>query len=226
VGLSFPVMTLAKSAKIVPIVVGQLLIGESSYGVRDFLFAGLLVSGTVLLSLGSSKGHHGDDHSSTMGVAFVLISLVMDGCTGCLQKQLKLDAAAAPPTTYDFLLFTHVSMLAISMVVSLASGDLFRGLSFLQENHLVAALVVQLCGLSVIGQSFIFYVVANFDPVVCATVTTTRKMWSVLLSMTMFHHQLTATGYSGLALALAGLGVEVQAKKFAKKAATNDAQVK
>jgi len=218
-GLSFPVLTLSKAAKIVPVMLGQLLLGGSTYGIRDYLFAGLLVSGTVLLSLGSSKNaNHSshDDRNSTMGIAFVLLSLVMDGCTGGLQKQLKRDMAATPPTTYEFLLYTHISMLTTAFVVSVITGDLWHGLVYIQQQPAVAVLVTQLCLLSVVGQSFIFYLISNFDPMLCATVTTTRKMWSVLLSIFLFQHQLSTMGYSGLVLALAGLGVELQSKVFGK----------
>eukprot|EP00968_Pinguiococcus_pyrenoidosus_P029219 scaffold8416_cov267-Pinguiococcus_pyrenoidosus.AAC.3 len=38
---------------------------------------------------------------------------------------------------------------------------------------------------SAFGQSFIFYTIANFDPLVCTTVTTTRKIFSVLLSIVL-----------------------------------------
>lgn len=214
-GLSFPVMTLAKSAKIVPVMIGQLILGGSRYGVRDYLFAALLVTGTVMLSLGTSNHMQSVDSSnSTLGIVFVLFSLFMDGCTGGLQKQLKRDTADTPPTTYDFLLFTHVSMLSTSVLVSLVCGDFWQGALFLQQEPSIAVLVMQLCALSVIGQSFIFYVIANFDSMVCATVTTTRKMWSVMLSITMFQHQLSSAGYGGLALALAGLAVEVHDKVF------------
>ena len=167
----------------------------------------------MLLSLGTGKNvDESDTSSSSKGVACVLLSLVMDGCTGGFQKRLKRDTAGKPPTTFDFLLFTHVSMLATALLVSLASNDLWQGIIYVQQEPRVAILVCQLCALSVVGQCFIFYVIANFDSMVCATVTTTRKMWSILLSMFLFQHHLTATGYSGLAFALAGLAVEIQGK--------------
>ena len=217
-GLSFPVMTLAKSSKIVPVMLGQMILGGSRYGVRDCVFAGLLVTGTVLLSMGTSKTYKESDTScSTTSVAFVLVSLFMDGCTGGLQKQLKCDTIGKPPTTYDFLLFTHLSMLATALLVSLATNDLWEGVRYVQMEPLVAMLVLKLCALSVMGQCFIFYIIAHFDSMVCATVTTTRKMWSILVSITLFQHHLTATGYSGLALALAGIAVEIQGKVLGER---------
>ena len=213
-GTSFPIATLAKSAKIVPVMLGQLILGGSTYNVRDYLFAGLLVTGTLMLSLGTSNRKQSDSSDSTMGIVFMLLSLLMDGCTGGLQKRLKRDTASTPPSTYDFLLYTHISMLSTALLVALATSDLWNGILYLQQHPDVGVLVAKLCGLSVIGQSFIFYVIAVFDPMVCATVTTTRKMWSVLLSIISFHHQLSFMGYSGLALALAGLAVELQSKVF------------
>ena len=214
-GTSYPVTALAKSAKIVPVMMGQLILGGSTYGCRDYAFAGLLVTGTVLLSLGTTSAQHPqetDSTDTTTGIAFVVLSLVMDGCTGGLQKKLKRDTAAAPPTTYDFVLYTHCSMLLVALLVAVGTGDLGQGVVFVSQNPPVALRVAQLCLLSVLGQSFIFYVISCFDPLVCATVTTTRKMWSVLLSIAAFQHQLTATGYAGLTLALSGLVLEVQGK--------------
>ena len=210
-GLSYPVMTLAKSAKIVPVMLGQLFLGGSRYGPSDCIFAGLLVTGTVMLSLGSSNNKASDSSNSAMGIACVLFSLAMDGCTGGLQKQLKRDTGV-PLGTYDFILFTHLTMLSIALVVSLATGDLLKGFFYIRQEPSVALLVTELSTVSVVGQCFIFYLIAHFDPAVCATITTTRKMWSVLLSIILFHHQLSVTGYSGLAMALVGLLVEMQNK--------------
>lgn len=212
-GASFPVATLAKSAKVVPVMIGQLLLGGSKYGPRDYIFAALIVIGTVMLSLGGSHSRIDEKSSDTfLGVVFIMLSLVMDGFTGGLQKQLKRDMAATPPTTYDFVLYSHLSMITVAFIVSLVTGDLRKGAACLAGNDDIRSMVLKVCLLSVIGQSFIFYVIANFDPLVCATITTTRKMWSVLLSITFKGHHLMATGYAGLALALTGLIVEIQGK--------------
>ena len=54
-GVSFPVVVLAKSAKIVPVMLGQLALGGASYAFRDYLFATLIVCGTALLSSGGER---------------------------------------------------------------------------------------------------------------------------------------------------------------------------
>jgi UDP-galactose transporter B1 len=102
-GLSFPVCILAKSAKMVPVMLGQLALGGCSYTLRDYCIAVAIVGGTSLLILGEQdkqKGVSDDvDHAnnndsnsnsnSYAGLAFIMVSLVMDGVTAGLQKRLK-----------------------------------------------------------------------------------------------------------------------------------------
>jgi len=218
-GLSFPVCILAKSAKIVPVMLGQLMLGGSQYAARDYLFAALVVGGTALLSVGSKKVDKDDDHnnSTPAGLLFILLSLVMDGITAGFQKRLKRTYSAAPPTTYDFLLFTNLAMGAIALAVSIGTMDLIIGYHFLNQNPIVAQMIIKVCICSAIGQSFVFYVVATFDPMVCSTITTTRKMLSVVWSVVSKGHELSNQGTLGLALALSGLLVEMQGKLIRTK---------
>jgi solute carrier family 35 (UDP-galactose transporter), member B1 len=69
---------------------------------------------------------------------------------------------------------------------------------------------------SAVGQSFIFYTIANFDPLVLSTVTTTRKVFSVLLSIFLKGHSLSMMGWSGIGLACAGILSELSNKSSGK----------
>ena len=205
-GLSFPVCVLAKSAKIVPVMLGQLIIGGSQYRAFDAVWAGAVVLGTTLLSLGGSKAGTSQPQLSTpAGLAFILLSLVMDGITAGLQKRLKKDTEGRPPTTYDFLLFTNAAMGIVALIVALALGDLRKGSLFLAAHPVVQQMVFLSCLLSALGQSFVFYVVAHFDPMVCATVTTTRKILSVVWSVATKGHSVSSMGGAGLTLAIGGV---------------------
>jgi UDP-galactose transporter B1 len=63
-----------------------------------------------------------------------------------------------------------------------------------------------------VGQSFIFYIVAHFDPLVCSTVTTTRKIMSVVWSIATKGHSLSEQASLGLLVAVSALLLEVQGK--------------
>jgi len=212
-GLSFPVVVLAKSAKIVPVMVGQLLLGGSNYTRRDYLFAVLIVLGTALLSFGSSDREPVQEKDTATGLLLILLSLGADGLTGGLQKKLKQETAALQPTAFDFLYFSHCAQFAVALGLAAVTGELKSAPAFLQANPAAMWLVAASCVCSAVGQCFIFYVIACFDPLVCTTITTTRKMLSVVLSIALKgHHDLNAHGAVGLALAGTALLVEVEGK--------------
>ena len=78
--------------------------------------------------------------------------------------------------------------------------------------------IVKFSMCSAIGQSFIFYTISVFDPLVCSTVTTTRKIFSVLLSIFTKGHNLSTSGWAGISLAISGIISEMQAKYSASRA--------
>ena len=71
------------------------------------------------------------------------------------------------------------------------------------------------------GQSFIFYTIANFGPLTCSSVTTTRKVFSVLLSIFLHGYDLSNNQKVGLAIACAGIFMELR-KEFEKKQKSHD----
>lgn len=212
-GLSFPVVVLAKSAKIVPVMLGQLIMGGSSYAFRDYLFAFLIVMGTALLSAGKSNEQEVPDGSDTVsGLVLIFLSLTADGFTGGLQKKLKRVTASMAPTTYDFLYYSHMAQFAVAVVICVVTGELRTAPAYLAANPEIWWFVLASCICSAIGQCFIFYVISCFDPLVCTTITTTRKMLTVVLSISFKGHDLTGAGCLGLGLACTALLVEVEGK--------------
>jgi UDP-galactose transporter B1 len=225
-GLSFPVCILAKSAKMVPVMLGQLALGGCSYTLRDYCIAAAIVGGTALLTLGEQdkqKGVSDDvDHDNSnnqynntyAGLGFIMFSLVMDGVTAGLQKRLKQDAATSGkiPTPYDFLLFTNMSMAATALTIAVISGDWTAGWAFCMANPALWRMILMCCVCSAVGQSFIFYVVSHFDPLVCSTITTTRKIMSVVWSIASKGHSLSEQASLGLLVAVSAILLEVQGK--------------
>ena len=91
-GLSFPIATLSKSGKMAPIMIGQYFLGKSRYSLRDYAQVAMIVGGTATLGLSRSNDQT-RSHSSSLAVTLILLSLVMDGITGGLQKKIKCDTS-------------------------------------------------------------------------------------------------------------------------------------
>ena len=70
---------------------------------------------------------------------------------------------------------------------------------------------------SAAGQGFIFFTISTFDSLVSTTVTTTRKIFSVLLSIFTKGHQLNSQGWLGIGLAFLGILGELEEKVSANR---------
>mmetsp|Transcript_263 Transcript_263/g.291 ORF Transcript_263/g.291 Transcript_263/m.291 type:complete len:152 (-) Transcript_263:188-643(-) len=138
----------------------------------------------------------------------------MDGVTGGVQKRLKADMklVGVEPKPYDFMFWTNLYMMVVAFVISVILGDFTQGLSYCLANADLWVLIIKFSLCSAIGQSFIFFTVAHFDPLVCSTVTTTRKIFSVLLSIFTKGHHLSLQGWAGVSLAIGGILSEVESK--------------
>jgi len=209
--VSFPVVTLAKSGKMVPVMIGSLLLGGSKYTLREYLSVAAIIVGTCVVSMGNKKS---GPASSIIGISFIVLSLVCDGITGGLQNRVKkvTKEQNIKIKPYDMMFWTNLYMSITAAIVSLALGELQSGAKFCLENPVVLQNILRFALCSAIGQSFIFYTIANFDSLTCTTITTTRKVFSVLLSIFLNGHAMSSVGWGGLALASAGILSELADK--------------
>jgi UDP-galactose transporter B1 len=210
-GLSFPVATLAKSGKMVPVMIGTILLGGAKYSLREYASVAAIIFGTMMVSMGKKAGGPG---SSTLGVVFICLSLFMDGVTGGLQKKLKVASSerGLKPKPYDFMFWTNLFMAGVAAVVAVALGDMTNGIDFCVKNPVILNKILKFSACSAVGQSFIFYTISNFDPLVTTTVTTTRKVFSVLLSIFLNGHKMSTQGWVGIGVASLGIMSEMQDK--------------
>ena len=216
-GVSFPIVTLAKSGKMVPVMIGSIVLGGASYSIREYLQVIMIIGGTCLVSMAKKKGAGGP--SSVGGILFVLLSLTMDGLTGGMQKRIKAVSAerGVRAKPYDFMFWTNAFMLVVALGFGIAGNEIMPGISFCTDNPAILRKIVNFALLSAVGQSFIFFTISNFEPLVCSTVTTTRKIFSVLLSIFVNKHSMNAQGWAGIGVACLGILGELQHKASKQK---------
>merc|ERR1711879_482724 len=114
---------------------------------------------------------------------------------------------------YDMMFWTNFFMFLVGLVVSTLLGETFSGFAFLCENPELVSKVFLFGLCSALGQSFIFFVVAEYGPLKNATVTTTRKIFSVLLSIFINNHPLNWIGWMGIIIGSAGIVGELIPEK-------------
>ncbi|KAI5298505.1 UDP-galactose transporter [Ascosphaera atra] len=123
-------------------------------------------------------------------------------------------------------LSAHIaSYLPLSLVeVSLSESnvnELGAACGFLGRYPAALKNVLAFAACGAVGQLFIFYTLAHFSSLLLVTVTVTRKMLTMLLSVVWFGHRLNKGQWAGVGLVFGGVGAEaiVQKREKEKRAA-------
>lgn len=223
-GVPFFVATLIKNAKMVPVMIGGIVLSGNKYPIRKYLQVACIIGGVVLVTVGKAKPSKGGEAKSNptelLGMGCLAISLICDGVTagyqGDMEKKYKKDNGKKLGS-YDLMMFTNLVMLFIAVGVAMFLDQFWGGIAFLQANPEMYAAVLKFCACSALGQSAIFFTISEFDPLVCTTVTTTRKIFSVLLDIVSRGHVLNEVQWGGIAVATLGVIGELYEKFGGKK---------
>lgn len=120
-----------------------------------------------------------------------------------LKKKMKQRGSKAKP--YEMMFWTNFFMFLVALTGALLTGDLFPGAKFIADNPDIMSAVALFAACSAAGQSFIFFVIATFGALKCATLTTTRKIFSVLYSIFTRGHKVAPVGWLGIVIGSLGI---------------------
>jgi len=190
--VSYPTQVLGKSCKMVPVMIFGILIGGkySQYKLSDYVQVLMVTMGVVIFNFGAPiKAGKGGGSDSTYGLALIAGSLALDGFTGGLQDKVKESTKAlnknpkAKASPFESMLYTNLAGTIVALVFAAATGQIQEGVALCQESpeFLKALGAFSLC--SAVGQCFIYFTVTEFSPLLLATVTTTRKIFSTVYSV-------------------------------------------
>lgn len=125
--------------------------------------------------------------------------------------------------TTSYLLLLPVLPSSIFSLLALppsASSELSAAISFLKRHPSVIKDVLGFAACGAIGQVFIYATLARFSSLLLVTVTVTRKMLTMILSVAWFGHRLSPMQWLGVGLVFGGVGAEgliTRREKLAKE---------
>lgn len=90
-----------------------------------------------------------------------------------------------------------------------AMGQLMPAIDFCTRYPSIMVDILGYTALSAVGQMFIYMMISSFGSLVCSVTTTTRKFFTILVSVLYYGHALTDRQWLGVALVFAGLGLDV-----------------
>lgn len=214
--------TLAKSCKLIPVMVVHIVLYKKSFPPYKYLVAGIVTAGVVLFTLGNPSKKTGNSSSYgnvPLGLFYLSISLLLDGLTNSTQDILFKDNKKL---TGAHLMcgLNFVSFWLTLGYAGLLSNQLHYALNFINTYPLILKEILLYALFGAIGQIFIFITLEKFGSLILVTVTVTRKMMSMLLSVFLFGHDLGVYQWTGLFLVFGGIGFEAFLKFQQKPDAT------
>jgi len=92
-------------------------------------------------------------------------------------------------------------------------SELMGALTFIQTHPSIIFPLAQFTITGALGQLFIFETLQHFGSLTLVTITLTRKLFTMLLSVIVYNHKLTNGQMLGAAVVFAGIAVEAMVKR-------------
>eukprot|EP00899_Mesostigma_viride_P022885 jgi/Mesvir1/3781/Mv08188-RA.1 len=200
--VSFPVQTLAKCAKMIPVMVWGTLIMRKKYGPKDYIVAVIITLGcTIFLLTGETKSrvsaHDVSVWSGVFGIMLMGGYLGFDGFTSTFQDKLF---KGYDMEVFNQILYVTLCSSFISLGFLISAGQLGDAIKFVMEYPECLNSVMLLSAAATLGQMFISYTIRTYGALVFATIMTTRQFLSILLSCILFGHPLSIGQWFGTGL--------------------------
>ncbi|KAI1457683.1 UAA transporter [Annulohypoxylon moriforme] len=240
---------LAKSCKLLPVMLLHVTVFRKRYPLYKYLVVAAVTAGVAVFTLHSGKARSkksgaGPEGNSVWGLLLLGVNLLFDGLTNstqdyifgafqpysgpqmmCANNLMSTAVTAAYLVLSPWLVHTGVGEW-LGMDVAGGAGELEAALGFMGRHPGVWADVLGFAACGAVGQVFIFYTLSTFSSVLLVTVTVTRKMFTMILSVVAFGHRLSRMQVLGVGLVFGGIGVEAaiaRQEKLAKEEAKRKA---
>ncbi|XP_002974853.2 UDP-galactose/UDP-glucose transporter 5B [Selaginella moellendorffii] len=203
--VSFPVQTLGKSAKMIPVMIWGTLIMQKRYGLRDYLLALCITAGAAVFLLygdGAQTKSLSGGENSIWGLALMAGYLGFDGFTSTFQDKLFKGYSME---VFNQILYVTLCSCALSTFGLLTQGNLFPALSFISRHRDCFFHVFLLSLAATASQFFINHTIKTFGALTFAIIMTTRQLVSILLSCLWFAHPLSWKQWLGTLLVFGSL---------------------
>ncbi|PIL22600.1 transporter [Ganoderma sinense ZZ0214-1] len=229
-------MVLGKSCKLVPVMIMNVLLYRRKFARHKYLVVAMVTLGITMFmgfgnekpSKGKSSKHGGANgelsaYTQLIGISYLLINLLIDGATNSTQDEIF---ARYKVSGQQMMFWINVFCTALTSVISVlplpripvlhpaASGtELEAALAFIRTHPDVVVPLAQFALTGALGQLFIFETLQHFGSLTLVTITLTRKLFTMLLSVIVYNHKLTPGQWLGAGVVFAGISVEAWVKR-------------
>ncbi|XVF05573.1 hypothetical protein REPUB_Repub05bG0184200 [Reevesia pubescens] len=213
--VSFPVQTLAKCAKMIPVMIWGTFIMQKTYKGFDYLVAFMVTLGCsifILFPAGTDSSPYSKGRENTVwGVSLMVGYLGFDGFTSTFQDKLF---KGYDMEIHNQIFYTTLCSCILSLTGLILQGHLLPAIGFAYRHNDCFLDIALLSTVATASQFFISYTIRTFGALTFAAIMTTRQLVSIMLSCVWFGHPLSWEQWIGAVIVFGSL----YTKNFLRKA--------
>lgn len=219
-------MVLGKSCKLIPVMIMNVLLYRRKFALHKYIVVAMVTTGiTMFMSFGEQKSSgKGAAQSSSWGLFLLVINLLIDGATNSTQDEIfsKYKVTGQQMMFWINIFSTIVTtvLLAVPLpyIPTIHPGrnwerEISQAVDYVRFHPTVIRPISEFALTGGLGQLFIFETLQHFGSLTLVTITLTRKLFTMLLSVIVYRHKLTLGQWAGAAVVFAGISVEAYVKR-------------
>lgn len=181
------ILATLSASKPIPVMLLGVLIGRKKYTLRKVIFVLMIVFG-VILFIFKDKYEEKDGEDPLLGSILIGLSLLCDGLCGATEDRLR---SVAKPTALNFMHYLALWSTAYHAVGAVALGEIPKFFDFVTRHPDIIKYFAAIVCVGAVGQIFISSMLSSFGALPLSIATTTRKFFSVILSVIIYQNSLS-----------------------------------
>ncbi|XP_066921044.1 adenosine 3'-phospho 5'-phosphosulfate transporter 2-like [Clytia hemisphaerica] len=205
--LNYPTQVIFKCCKLIPVMIGGILIQGKRYATLDFISCLCMSVGLTLFVLADSAVQ---PNFNITGIIMMSLALCSDAAIGNVQEK---NMKSFKPSNTEVVLYSYGIGFCYMFVILMFTGSLQAGFMYYLKNPLETygySLVFSLTGY--LGISFVLTFIRLFGALMTVTVTTCRKALTIIISFTVFSKPFTIQYLWSGCIVLLGIFLNVYKK--------------
>ncbi|KAG0313700.1 UDP-galactose transporter [Dissophora globulifera] len=221
--IDYPTMVLTKSCKLIPVMFMNILLYRRKFPLYKYICVALVTIGVSGFMLWAPVDEHkiskkGAVNSSLYGLFLVVINLTLDGVTNSTQDQIFHAFKVSGQQMMCFMNLFMSGYMTLWLVFNPWNTELASAIAFCQTHPAIIKDIIMFSICGAVGQCFIFYTLEQYGSLSLVTVTVTRKLFTILLSVVAYGHELNLEQWACVAVVFSGIGLEAYVKRSEKLA--------
>jgi UDP-galactose transporter B1 len=219
--ISYPIMILAKSCKLVPVMVIGIVFFRQKYETYKYMSVTLITMGVSLFMLYSgqspkslsSVANNVSFGDYMIGFLFVAMNLLLDGLTNASQDDLFMHYRVSGPEMMFYMNFLGVFWMLFYLILWPWQTEWRDAVNLFLSDLTCVRDIILFTLFGALGQTFVYATLQYFGALTLVTITVTRKLVTILLSVALFRHEINLYQWFAIALVFVGISTEAYAKE-------------